>query len=122
MSRDNTTTGSDRVVAVELYRHGDVLVARVGSIPKRAERVAGLTLARGEATGHSHRIAEDDGRAQLLRHGGELFLKIEERSATLVHDEHGPIALEPGMYRVWKQREYVPSDGTGKVQFRPVVD
>lgn len=106
----------------KLYRHGDVLVARVESIPASAELVAGLTLARGEATGHTHRIAETDGRAHLLRHGAELFLEIMEQPATLVHDEHGPIALDPGLYRVWKQREYVPSAGTGTVQFRPVSD
>ncbi len=105
----------------KLYRHGDVLVARVETIPTDAERIDGLVLARGEATGHSHRIAEDDGRAQLTRAGAELFLAIG-RTATLVHDEHGPIALEPGHYRVWKQREYVPASEGGAVRFRPVVD
>jgi len=26
----------------------------------------------------------------------------------VVHEEHGPISLEPGTYRVWIQREYSP--------------
>lgn len=105
-----------------LYRHGDVLVARVDRIPDEAQRLDGLVLARGEATGHSHRIAENDGRAQLMRAGAELFLVVRDASATLVHDEHGPIVLEPGHYRVWKQREYVPATEAGEVRFRPVVD
>lgn len=103
------------------YRHGDVLVARVDGIPADAQRIDGLVLARGEATGHSHRIAEVDGRARLMRAGAQLFLTVE-RDATLVHDEHGPIVLEPGHYRVWKQREYVPASEGGEVRFRPVVD
>lgn len=46
----------------------------------------------------------------------------EREPATLVHDEHGPIALDPGVYRVWKQREYVPAGKSGTVEFRPVSD
>ena len=41
-----------------LYRHGDVLIAEVGSIPKGAVKRPHLVLAEGEMTGHSHRIAE----------------------------------------------------------------
>jgi hypothetical protein len=105
-----------------LYRHGDVLVAAIHTLPADAEPIAGLVLARGEATGHAHRIAEEDGRAILLRAGAELFLEVRDQAATLVHDEHGPIALDPGLYRVWKQREYVPAGRTGTVTFRAVAD
>ena len=106
-----------------LYRHGDVLVQRIDAIPAGAREVPGTVLARGELTGHSHRIAEGDGRASLLRAGADLFLRVE-RTATLVHDEHRPIELEPGLYRVWRQREYVPESASDpqRVRFRPVRD
>jgi hypothetical protein len=26
----------------------------------------------------------------------------------VIHEEHQPITLEPGIYRVWQQREYTP--------------
>jgi hypothetical protein len=29
-------------------------------------------------------------------------------SATVTHEEHGPITLPRGTYRVWRQREYSP--------------
>lgn len=104
------------------YRHGDVLVEQVDGLPRERQEVSGLTLAYGEATGHSHRIAENDGRAQLWRAGKELFVEIREQTATLVHDEHGPIVLGPGVYRAWIHREYVPSQDGLTVDFRPVID
>jgi hypothetical protein len=95
-----------------LYRHGDVLIAYVASLPAGAQLVKpkqgdGATLAYGEITGHSHRIRQADA-AQLWAHGNEMFLEITQPSATLVHEEHQAIELPKGIYRVWKQREYRP--------------
>lgn len=92
-----------------LIRHGDVLVGSVDAIPSGAEERSHLVLAEGEMTGHSHRISEIDG-ARLYRHGGEIYLRVVANEATLVHQEHGPIALPRGCYRVWQQREYSPQE------------
>jgi len=40
--------------------------------------------------------------------------------ATLVHQEHDPIALPPGTYRVWRQREH-PLQAPVGVTGRPWV-
>lgn len=92
-----------------LYRHGDLLVSDADSIPQDARRLHHLVLAEGELTGHSHRIAERDA-AVLYEARGEMFLSVVGERATLVHQEHGPIALGPGIYRVWRQREYTPRE------------
>ena len=92
-----------------LYRHGDVLVLQVSEIPPEAEKQKHLVLAEGEMTGHSHRIAEP-GAAELYRFGSEMYLRIVEPTATLIHQEHGPISLPAGDYRVWRQREYSPRE------------
>jgi hypothetical protein len=92
-----------------LYRHGDVLVAQVSAIPAGAVKRPHLVLAEGELTGHSHRIAEP-GTAELHQAGRELYLRVIAESATLLHQEHGPISLPRGDYRVWRQREYSPQD------------
>jgi hypothetical protein len=92
-----------------LYRHGDVLVAEVSNIPEGAEKQTHLVLAEGEVTGHSHRIAEA-GSAELYQVGTELFLRVVKAKATLIHQEHGPIVLAKGNYRVWRQREYSPRE------------
>ena len=93
---------------VETYRQGDVLLARIASLPKNAQRKAvenRIVLAWGETTGHAHAI--DARFAKLYQHGAERFIEALH-GATLVHEEHSAISLKPGIYRVVQQREYVP--------------
>lgn len=90
-----------------LYRHGDVLVGQIVSLPIGVQRRFGATLAQGEITGHSHRIVQADA-VQLWALDGDLFLEVKESSATLIHEEHHAIELHKGFYRVWRQREYRP--------------
>ncbi|MBD2250391.1 hypothetical protein [Nostoc parmelioides] len=90
-----------------LYRHGDVLLRRINSIPNAAQKRVGTTLAHGEVTGHSHRIRESHG-VQVWVYGSEMFLEVKQASATLIHEEHRAIELPQGLYRVWRQREYRP--------------
>ena len=98
-----------------LYRHGDVLIAAVAALPTGSVPRAGLVLAHGEHTGHSHRIQEF-GAASLYVYGQDLYLLVSAPTATLVHEEHRAIELPVGVYRVWQQREYTPS------AIRTVVD
>ena len=91
-----------------LYRHGDVLIATVPNLPTQANKRGGTILARGEITGHSHRVQEI-GAAQLYDFKLETYLEVKASIATLVHEEHKPIKLPKGIYRVWMQREYTPT-------------
>ncbi len=95
--------------APRLYRHGDVLVAQVTAIPADAVKRPHLVLAEGEMTGHSHRVAEP-GSAELLQAGPQIYLRVTAATATLIHQEHGPVTLPEGEYRVWRQREYSPKE------------
>lgn len=92
----------------QLYRQGDVLIQAIGAPPKgpRTQRASGV-LAEGEATGHAHRVA-DTGAAELYECGDGLYLAVGEAGVSITHDEHAPIALPPGDYRVTRQREYYP--------------
>ncbi len=90
-----------------LVRHGDVLVQRVSGIPAHAKKRAGQVLVRGEATGHSHRVGES-GAGVIFETVDEMFLQIVAPIGTLIHEEHSPIELAAGSYRVWTQREYTP--------------
>jgi fermentation-respiration switch protein FrsA (DUF1100 family) len=91
-----------------LYRHGDVLLAAVLTLPADAKPAPGLILAHGELSGHAHRIRET-GVAQLFTQGTFTYLRVTAAKATLVHEEHRPIELPTGIYRVWQQREYTPT-------------
>jgi hypothetical protein len=89
-----------------MWRHGDVMIASVEAIPRSAHAVPGAVLARGEATGHAHRIAKPDS-VRMWRSGATSFLEVL-KPAQLVHEEHATIELPPGTYRFWMQREYSP--------------
>ncbi|MDF5707898.1 MAG: hypothetical protein PUP90_09535 [Nostoc sp. S4] len=103
----NNRNNSQANQAGMLYRHGDVLLRRIASLPMNAQKGVGATLAHGELTGHSHRIQQSDA-IQLWENGSELFLEVKQPTATLVHEEHRAIELPQGLYRVWRQREYRP--------------
>ena len=91
----------------QLWRHGDVLIGAVKARPTDAKALNHLILARGEVTGHSHRVADRD-TARLYELNGVLYLDVVAALATVIHEEHGPITLPQGTYRVWIQREYAP--------------
>jgi hypothetical protein len=98
-----------------IYRQGDVLLnmvaalpagARVTAVPATDER---LVLAFGEQTGHAHAVAAAD--AELLDVATsdqvDRYLRVRSRT-TLLHEEHAPIELEPGLYHVGIQRSFDP--------------
>ncbi|MEV6522651.1 hypothetical protein AB0M43_11960 [Longispora sp. NPDC051575] len=106
-----------------MYRQGDVLVVPIDAAELPQNLVAAprdhrnrMVLARGEATGHAHVVTGE--RVSMLCPADEpgRFYLLIEGYGRLGHEEHGPIALSPGAYRVLHQREYVP----GAV--RPVAD
>ena len=92
-----------------MYRHGDVIIVKANAIPAEAVRRPAAVLARGEATGHSHRFAEARG-VEVFDHEGMGYLRVDAPEARLVHDEHHPIVLPRGIFRFWMQREYSPKE------------
>lgn len=98
-----------------MWRHGDVLVDICARIPAGAVKLPHCILAKGEITGHAHRVKER-GVAELFRGEDALYLCVTGATATLIHEEHAPIELKRGTYRVWGQREYSPQE------IRRVVD
>ena len=93
------------------YRQGDVSIMAVDGMPKQARKVKGeLVLARGEVTGHAHRIVE--GQAFLYRIAtGMLYLRVLSEFAKLYHEEHEDVILPQGDYEVRRQREFDPFAG-----------
>ena len=91
------------------FRQGDVLITRVRAIPARAKQVARdkgrVVLAYGEVTGHAHAIVEPE--ALLFDDAGEFYLRADG-AVVLRHEEHAPINLDKGVYKVTRQREYTP--------------
>lgn len=96
---------------MKIKRQGDVLLVQVKVMPKNAIRHTEDTrvvLAHGEVTGHAHAIYEP-AKAKLWDAGAERFLQVLETVA-LRHEEHKPVSLEAGIYRVVIQQEYTPAE------------
>lgn len=106
-----------------MYRQGDVLLEKLNSLPER-DRTSETLLVRGEGRNHGHFIKGNaveilNAESNELTSGGGLvtqYLNIAEE-ASLEHllidsgewtQEHNPILIPPGKYRVIKQREYNP--------------
>ncbi len=97
-------------------RQGDILLVRVESVPKKLKRLATNIVAYGEVTGHAHKVEVDAGDVILTEdEEGNMFVSVKGE-ASLKHDEHAPIKLESGDYKVVRQREYEPE------KIRPVAD
>lgn len=95
----------------EHYRQGDVLIVKVDSMPPDAVPVEPdgnrVVLAYGEVTGHAHALNAVT--TKLFEHAEGRFLVVDKPSA-LTHEEHAPIDLVPGVYRIVRQREYSPRE------------
>ena len=98
---------------MENFRHGDVQLTRVESIPVEAQSLGSRKeLAYGEVTGHAHRI--DVGELFQTKNG-DLYLKVDEL-ANLSHEEHATKVIQPGVYRVGIKRQYSPEEGWSNVR------
>lgn len=92
------------------HRQGDVMLIKVDALPDGAKREQvkdRIVLAYGEVTGHAHAIK--DKTTELYKFDVDMFLKVLN-TTNLVHEEHGAITIEPGIYKVVRQREYTPRE------------
>lgn len=97
---------------MKMYRQGDVLLRRIKTVPKDAEKqkvTSRIVLAYGEVTGHAHAIQDFDAVDVFVKADGTMYLSIKEETA-LVHEEHSTIVLSPGKYERVIQREYSPEE------------
>lgn len=86
-------------------QQGDVLLRKLETMPKGEPNSVTrkrLVLAHGES-GHSHVIEDDE--AELIQIGERMLLNLP-KAATVVHEEHGPITLSPGIWEIGRVKEY----------------
>lgn len=86
---------------------GDVFLVTCSKIPTGAKRVKesnrGYVLAEGEATGHAHCVVGSG--IEMYESEGTLFLKTN-KPVEVKHEEHKPITIAPGTWKVGRVREY----------------
>jgi hypothetical protein len=98
---------------MRMLRQGDVLLVEVDDPPSgnevapesRGDRLE-YVLARGEGTSHAH-VLPASGGVMLRRHPDKgLFLRVRGSCIELRHEEHRPLPVPPGAYRIVRQRTY----------------
>lgn len=108
-----------------IARHGDMTIFKVSK-----DQIAGmestelkkLTIGLGEVTGHSHEIFPLDDSTIIEHHNiagydtteirdlverENIFFEVKGK-AVIMHEEHGPITLDEGVYLRTVQRQYNP--------------
>ena|SRR5665811_506821 len=86
-------------------QQGDVLLRKINTLPlgeSKSLARSKMVVAHGES-GHSHVIEDEEG--ELIQIGEIMILKLKNQ-ATLVHEEHQAITLEPGIWEIGRVQEY----------------
>ena len=98
------------------HEQGDLLFVRISDPVEKKEDKSPI-LALGETTGHMHQVRKTDlsNCDVFLDSKGKLIVAVKPgKSATVVHEEHGPVELTEGNWEVRIQNEYQP-DGWRQV-------
>jgi len=85
-------------------QHGDVLIEEITELPEGLIQLDTDIVMAGEATGHHHRV---QGKVQVLEcpTTKDIFLNVVWPS-TITHEEHKPIDLPTGTYKIGRVQEY----------------
>ena len=109
------------------YQQGDVLLKLVAfkesSSRKEVDKKDSLVLAEGEATGHLHQIPFDKQlpNCTVLGYNDKYrwkqenlvdYINVLGDSAVMYHEEHNPLTIPEGFYKVSIVREYDPMSQT----------
>ena len=104
-----------------LFRQGDVLIRKINEIPPSTDLIeikrdkGRVVLAYGEVTGHAHAIKEKTATLFRSEKLNRVFLAVIDGGASVQHEEHAAIPLDPGNYEIIHQREYVAPELTRQV-------
>jgi len=94
---------------------GDLLIERVDSLPSDLKaanpKEDGNHILAHSETGHNHVVAASHVNYYPANDEFFGFLEVKEK-AEVIHlrgfDTHDPISLDKGLYKITRQREYIP--------------
>ena len=93
----------------KLFRHGDLLIRKVSSIPKTAILTSTNIIAEGERRGHNHQIV---GSHQVFETLDKQLYFEAKQDVILKHPDHNTLDIPKGRYIVEHQRRYDPFEDT----------
>ena len=93
----------------KLFRHGDLLIRKVSSIPKTAILTSTNIIAEGEKIGHNHELK---GSQQVFETLDKQLYFEAKQDVILKHPDHNTLDIPKGRYIVEHQRRYDPFEDT----------
>jgi hypothetical protein len=114
-SRSNKITSLIKSGRNKYFRHGDVLLIRVQDENELKGNEAKLiatgntVVQEGEITGHAHRLSGQTEIYANLENPDEKYVAVVNGEAVLSHEEHKPITIDEGLYKVVIEREFDPT-------------
>ncbi len=88
-------------------QQGDIIIERIDSLPKGLKKLNHGILEEGEAAGHYHQLADYHPTKVAVYEDGDnnkFFQNVA--TMTLKHEEHAPVEIPRGIYRIRKVREF----------------
>jgi hypothetical protein len=97
---------------MELFRQGDILFQKIDQYTyEKYEECKDKIVARGEQTGHHHSFS-NNAQVLLLKNYNsiepEILQVMEDGGAILTHQEHLPLKIPKGTYKIRREVEYNP--------------
>jgi|SRR5688572_6518529 len=96
---------------MRFIRQGDILFERIDVVDNSKIELDTKVVALGELTGHSHSF-EETSQVLLSKEIDEdvptQLVVLEEKGARLEHQEHLPIQIPKGIYRIRREQSYNP--------------
>lgn len=92
-----------------IFRQGDILFVEIEKLPELHQKeVKEFVIAEGEISGHKHKLVIERPKTKVKISSGSdgYYLDISGDEASVVHEDHKTITLQPGKYHVYRQQEY----------------
>jgi len=89
---------------MKYYQQGDVILIKTSKVTGKRKKTN--IVQEGEHTGHAHKFLSDN--AEIYQDKDRMFVRINNKSADLIHEEHLPITIEEGEYEVRIVRQKDP--------------
>ena len=90
-----------------LFRHGDLLIQEIFSVPSFAKPISTNIIAEGEKTGHNHVL---NGSHQIYETADNHKYFKAKQELKLEHPEHNTLIIPKGIYTVIHERSFNPCE------------
>lgn len=93
-------------------RQGDVYAEAIAALPKGLKKKKDNVIVHSDSTLHDHTLKSGN---VFVNKKGDLFLEAPRKTQIVHTEDHDPVDLPKGVYKIIRQRQYVMKDMTSVV-------